>query len=280
MTELLRKRRGLHCARKSGCRHANSLAGGGLFCVCKMRNQCTLFRTGSPGLVIQIRRRFFEMKMRLAPSVLLFCLCVTLFSVPVSAQGGAGAGTSSTSSGQQQTTPPAQQQPSQPKLMSPNVANVQPGEVYHRPTEKEKLRSWAFVSFGPYAFIGSAAAAGVQQAENAAPEWGQGWDAYGVRVANNFGINLVTQTTRRGDDGHRVYSLASFVAPYAGGEAAALGWYPSRYNAMDGFRIGNYNLAVQAGLNVALEFIYGGPHTFLGKHHVPVLSNATGSQQQ
>jgi hypothetical protein len=255
------------------------------------------------------------MKTRLAVMVLFSFCCATMLSVAVNAQGSAGAGTSSTSSGQQQTTPPPQQ-PSQPKLMSPNVANVQPGEVYHRPTDKEKLRSWAFVSFGPYAFIGSAAAAGVQQAENAAPEWGQGWDAYGVRVANNFGINLVTQTTRyglaqvfhedtlfyrcecdgfvprlkhalistvtarRGDDGHRTFSFSSLVAPYAGGEVAALAWYPSRYNDKDGFRIGNYNLAVQAGLNVALEFIYGGPRTFLGRHHVPVLSNATGSTQQ
>jgi hypothetical protein len=33
----------------------------------------------------------------------------------------------------------------------------------------------------------------------------------------------------------------------------------------------------QAGLNLALEFIYGGPHTLLSHHHVPVVSNATGS---
>src|SRR6202167_777503 len=220
------------------------------------------------------------MKMRPALAVSLICSCIVAWSVPANAPGGAGAVTS----GQQQTTPAPQQQSSQPKVMSPNVANVQPGEVYRRPTEKEKLRSWAFVSFGPYAFIGAAAAAGVQQAENAAPEWGQGWDAYGVRVANNFGINLVTQTTRyglaqvfhedtlfyrcecdgfvprlkhalistvtarRGDDGHRTFSFSSLVAPYAGGEVAALGWYPSRYNAMDGFRIRNYNLAVEAGV--------------------------------
>jgi hypothetical protein len=253
------------------------------------------------------------MKMRLALLVVLSICCATMLPVPVSAQGAAGAGASS---GQEQATAPSQQQPNQPKMMSPNVANVQPGEVYHRPTHKEKFRSWAFVSFGPYAFVGSVAAAGVQQADNAAPEWGQGWDAYGVRVANNFGINLVTQTTRyglaevfhedtlfyrcecdgfvprlkhalistvtarRGDDGHRTFSFSSLVAPYAGGEVAALAWYPSRYNDKDGFRIGNYNLAVQAGLNVALEFIYGGPRTFLGRHHVPVLSNATGSTQQ
>jgi hypothetical protein len=252
------------------------------------------------------------MKLRFALTVSLICLCMIAWSAPLHAQAGAGAGTSSVPP---QTTPPPQQL-RRPKMISPNAANVRPGEVYHRPTEKEKLRSWAFVSFGPYAFIGSAAAAGVQQAKNTAPEWGQGWDAYGVRVANNFGINLVTQTTRfglaqvfhedtlfyrcectgfgkrlehallstvtarRGEDGHRTFSFSSLVAPYAGGEVAALAWYPSRYNDKDGFRIGNYNLAVQAGLHIALEFIYGGPHTFLGTHHVPVLSNATGSSQQ
>src|ERR1700685_4695023 len=91
------------------------------------------------------------MKMRLALAVSLICSCIVAWSVPANAQAGAGAGTT----GQQQTTPAPQQQSSQPKVMSPNVANVQPGEVYRRPTEKEKLRSWAFVSFGPYAFIGS-----------------------------------------------------------------------------------------------------------------------------
>jgi hypothetical protein len=44
----------------------------------------------------------------------------------------------------------------------------------------------------------------------------------------------------------------------------ALAWYPHRYNAKDGFRLGNYNLASQAGGNLLLEFIYGGPHTLLG----------------
>jgi hypothetical protein len=41
---------------------------------------------------------------------------------------------------------------------------------------------------------------------------------------------------------------------------------------MDGFRMGNYNLLIQAGFNVALEFVYGGPHTLLGHHHVPIVS--------
>jgi hypothetical protein len=88
---------------------------------------------------------------------------------------------------------------------------------------------------------------------------------------------ISTVTARKGEEGHRLFSFPALVAPYAGTEAAALLWFPSRYDAMDGFRMGNYNLLAQAGLNLALEFIYGGPHTLLSHLHVPVLSNATGS---
>jgi hypothetical protein len=193
--------------------------------------------------------------------------------------------------------------------------------TYRRPSEHDKLRNYAFDSFGPYAFLGAALSAGISQGETAShahnagipPDWGQGWDSYGARVGSEFGINLVTQTTRyslaeafrqdtifyrcectgflprlkhalistvtarKGDDGHRVFSPPALVAPYAGTEAAALLWYPHRYDAMDGFRMGNYNLLAQAGMNLALEFIYGGPHTLLSRHRVPVLSKATGS---
>jgi hypothetical protein len=40
---------------------------------------------------------------------------------------------------------------------------------------------------------------------------------------------------------------------------------------MDAFRMGNYNLAAAAAQNLALEFIYGGPHTLLGRAHIPGL---------
>jgi hypothetical protein len=87
-------------------------------------------------------------------------------------------------------------------------------------------------------------------------------------------------TARRGEDGHRVFSLSQIVAPYAGTEIAVLAWYPGRYDAMDGFRMGNYNLLIQGGLNVALEFLWGGPHTLLSQHHVPIVSSVTGSNNK
>ncbi len=155
------------------------------------------------------------------------------------------------------------------------------------------------------------ASAGIQQAYGTPPEWGQGWDAYGVRLGSNYGIQLITTATRyavaeafredtiyyrcacrgffprlenalistvtarRGADGHRVFSLAAIGAPYAGTMSATLGWYPSRYEPMDGFRIGNYNLAAHAGQNIALEFIYGGPHTVFGGVHFPGMHGGT-----
>jgi len=235
-------------------------------------------------------------------------------------------GSSSTpGQGQSQTTAATTQRSALP--FSSRLASVDVDLNYHRPSEREKVSNYAFDSFGPYAFMGSAFTAGLAQGQTAAhaqsagipPDWGQGWDSYGARFGSDFGINLITQTTRyslaeafrqdtifyrcectgfvprlkhalistvmarTGEDGHRVFSLPALVAPYAGTEAAALLWYPRRYDAMDGFRMGNYNLLAQVGLNLALEFIYGGPHTLLSHHHVPVLSNATGShsdQQQ
>lgn len=208
-----------------------------------------------------------------------------LFPAAARAQGAAGAGTSKTSA--------------EP---TPAVKHVSSGSTsYTKPTDKQKFRNYLFDSFGPYAWLSVTASAGIQQAKNAAPEWGQGADAYGVRVASNFGVNWIATTTRygvseifredtiyyrcdctgafpriehalistlsarRGDDGHRVFSIANLVAPYAGTLTAALNWYPQRYKAMDGIRMGNFALLDYAAVNLAKEFVYGGPHTLMGR---------------
>ncbi|HJX95550.1 MAG TPA: hypothetical protein VJ324_08040, partial [Candidatus Acidoferrum sp.] len=72
---------------------------------------------------------------------------------------------------------------------------------------------------------------------------------------------ISTVTARRGADGHRRLSFPAIVAPYAGTMTAVYGWYPGRYDAKDGLRMGNYALLAFAVGNVAREFIYGGPHT-------------------
>jgi hypothetical protein len=227
------------------------------------------------------------MMMRLVVPSLLVIAVLSGISPLAKAQSSAGTGGST-------STSPSTQAASKP-------AHAQPGRTadYTKPDFGQRFHNYLFDSFGPYPLIGAAAAAGVTQGTNSPPEWGQGAEGYGDRYASAFGINLVatsaryglaeifredtiyyrcecggffprlshavisTITARRGNDGHRFISFANIAAPYAGTETAALGWYPSRYNAMDGFRMGNYALLTYAGVNVAKEFIYGGPHTLI-----------------
>jgi len=83
---------------------------------------------------------------------------------------------------------------------------------------------------------------------------------------------ISTVTALRGEDGHRRLSFPALIAPYAGTMMAVYAWYPERYGPKDALRMGNYNLLAFAGENVALEFIYGEPHTLFSHLHRPDFS--------
>jgi hypothetical protein len=193
----------------------------------------------------------------------------------------------------------------------PSTPVVQTDLTYTRPSEKTKLHNYVFDAFGPYPIVGAAFAAGINQVYNTPPEWKQGAEGYGRRFGSNFAIAGISTTTRyalaqafkedtlyyrceckgvfprlghafistltarRGIDGHRVFSFPALVAPYAGTMTAVYAWYPSRYDAKDALRMGNYTLLGYVGGNIALEFLYGGPHSLLSRMH---LSKANGAQ--
>jgi hypothetical protein len=234
-----------------------------------------------------------DMTMRRLMLLLLAIAGLTVQPPLAKAQSQADSGaSSSTAATSTSTTPP------------------QPDLTYTRPTEKTKLHNYIFDTFGPYPIVGAALVAGINQAESTPPEWKQGAEAYGKRFGSNFGIAAVSTTTRyalakafredtlyyrceckgffprlghavissftsrRGDDGHRVFSFPALASPYAGTMTAVYGWYPGRYGAKDGFRMGNYSLLGYVGGNVALEFLYSGPHSWLSRMH---LNNAHGA---
>jgi hypothetical protein len=154
----------------------------------------------------------------------------------------------------------------------------------------------------------------VNQAHNAPPEWGQGFNAYGERVGSHFGIALATTTTRyalaeafredtlyyrceckgvirrmehalistvtarHGTDGHRRLSFPALIAPYAGATTAIYGWYPGRYDVKDSLRMGDYAFLAAAGGNIAREFLYGGPHTLLSQFDRPGFPGAESAE--
>ena len=49
---------------------------------------------------------------------------------------------------------------------------------------------------------------------------------------------------------------------------AVYAWYPGRYDYKDGFRMGNYSLLGYVGANIALEFLYSGPYSWLTPMHL------------
>jgi hypothetical protein len=194
-----------------------------------------------------------------------------------------------------------------PKDSFPNVAGTTPAQPdlpYTRPSELTKLHNYLFDGFGPYPIVGAALAAGVQQAGNGPPEWKQGAEGYGKRFGSDLAVATVTTTTRyalaeafkedtlyyrceckglfprlrhavistltarRGEDGHGVFSVPALVAPYVGTMTAVYGWYPGRYDFKDALRMGNYNLLAYMAGNIALEFLYSGPHSFLSRMHL------------
>jgi hypothetical protein len=173
--------------------------------------------------------------------------------------------------------------------------------AYTRPTEREKAGSYVWNAYGPLPLATAGVASAYGQWTNSPPQWGQGAASYGKRFGSEFGMAATTTTTRyalsealredplyyrsecrgifgrlghavistvtarRGQSGRRTFSLPALVAPYAGSTVAVYGWYPDRYGAKDSFRIGNYNLLALVGGNVAMEFLYSGPHSLLSR---------------
>jgi hypothetical protein len=196
---------------------------------------------------------------------------------------------------------------------SGTVASTTPAKLdltYTRPTQATKIRNYLFDAFGPYPIVGATFTAGFDQARYAPRKWGRGAEGYRKRLGSDFGIAGIATTTRyalseafkedtlyyrceckgvlprlrhavistltarRGEDGHRVFSFAALLAPYAGTMTAVYGWYPRRYGAKDALRMGNYNLLEFVGGNIALEFLYSGPHSLRSRMH---LSNGHGA---
>jgi len=237
--------------------------------------------------------RPIEARMRPAVLLLLVAAIVAVMSVQARAQSLPSLGDSAVTA----------------DITSP----TNPDLAYAGPTPRTKLGNYVFDAFGPYPIAGAAFTAGIDQWTNTPPEWNQGLKGFSRRFGSDFAIAAVGTTTRYGlaeafkedtlyyrcncrgpfprlrhavtstltghrrRDGHRVFSFSALAAPYAGSVTAVYGWYPNRFGAKDAFRMGNYSLLEYMGGNIALEFLYGGPHSLRSRMH---LNSAHGSPVQ
>jgi hypothetical protein len=174
----------------------------------------------------------------------------------------------------------------QPGQLPADLANTEPL------TLGEKYRIALNRSVDPIEFVRIAFGAGIDQVRNYPREWGQGWDAFGVRMASGFGQQLVREQIEFGvwaidhedprhrssglhgvwprtkyaiihtfvarrDDGGQMPAYSRFIGDYGAGFISRE-WYPARFhNVPQGLEAGTVSLGLDVGLNVAREFI---PH--------------------
>ncbi len=174
----------------------------------------------------------------------------------------------------------------------------QPGQLPTAATDtepltlKEKYRIAVNRTIDPVEFVRIAFGAAIDQARNYPEEWGQGWDAFGVRMASGFGQQLVREQIQFGvwaidhedprhrrsglhgvwprakyavvhtfvarrDDGGNMPAYSRFIGDYGAGFVSRE-WYPTRFHhVQQGLDAGTVSLGLDVGMNVAREFI---PH--------------------
>jgi len=177
---------------------------------------------------------------------------------------------------------------------STKPAPAQPGQL--SPTEpapltlKQKYRVALNRSIDPAELVRIALGAGFDQLRDYPDEWGQGWDAFGVRVASGFGQQLVREQIQFGvwaidhedprhrrsglhgfwprtryaivhtfisrrDDGRYIPAYSRFIGDYGAGFISRQ-WYPSHFHTVQqGFDAGTVSLGLDVGMNVVREFV-------------------------
>ena len=183
------------------------------------------------------------------------------------------------------------QETKQPAIPTKDARNLSATPEYVPPTKGQTLHSFIEDTLGPYPLAMAVFTAAIHQGTDSPPEWRQGARALSMRFGSNMGITAVGNTTRYGlaallgedtsyyrcrcsgvprrlthavfsaliarrrSDGKPVFSIPGLAAPYAATMTATYAWYPARFGAKDGFRMGNYNLLGTVGSNIAFEFI-------------------------
>ena len=190
------------------------------------------------------------------------------------------------------------------------VAQVQPGQLpqdqthnflpaqqssstdRHSLTEGQKYRLALARTFDPAEILRLSLSAGIDHWRNYPSEWGQGWDAFGVRVASALGQQLVREQLEfgvgvidhedprhqrsglngvwpraryavvhtfvsRSDSGTNMPAYSRFIGDYGAGFISRQ-WYPDRFHTVgQGLEAGTISLGIDVGMNLLREFL---PH--------------------
>jgi hypothetical protein len=171
-----------------------------------------------------------------------------------------------------------------------------PGSLAYRfPSGRDQLKAWALNAFGPSAIAGSAtSAAWGQWVDDEPPEWADDGRGFAQRFGAASLTTAITETSfsllsaamrqdaryyrcpcsglgprlthalkltfmARRPDGSAVFSVAKTASPFVGPLVTRTTIYPERYTCADGALSGAYALLMNAGWNLAREFVLKAP---------------------
>lgn len=154
---------------------------------------------------------------------------------------------------------------------------------YHPPTQAERFKDYLKHTYGVRSLLEAGVRGGIEQARDRPSQWPQGGQGYADRFGSAAGQIAIRGTTeyllgaalgedlriipcrhcslgekldtalkdtftaRKGEDGHRVFSVARMVGPVSGAAVATNTWYPSGYSGAEIVR--------QAGLSIGMRFV-------------------------
>ena len=166
---------------------------------------------------------------------------------------------------------------------------------YRFPSAGEQFKDWAWNAFGPFAVAGNlTSAAWGQWLTDEPPEWLGDGKGYAKRFGVASATTAITETSfsllsaalredqryyrcpctgigprlahslqmtfmARRPDGSAEFSLAKTASPFVGPLVTRTTLYPDRYDYRDGFLSGAYAVLMNAGWNLAREFVLKAP---------------------
>jgi hypothetical protein len=155
--------------------------------------------------------------------------------------------------------------------------------LYSFPTQGERFKTYIKQTYGISSILEAGTRGGIDQARDRPREWPEGAHGYADRFGSALGQIAIRNTTeyvvgaifredlrfipcasacaessvkraledtftaRRGNDGHRTFSVARFAGPITGAVVANNSWYPAGYGTSEVVR--------QAGFSYAFGFI-------------------------
>jgi hypothetical protein len=162
---------------------------------------------------------------------------------------------------------------------------------YEPPTKGQHFRSYLFDSYGLTALVRAGIRAGILQARDQPSEWGQGSQGFAERFGSVMGEEAISGATRyllssafgeddryfrcqgcsfsqkignafvseftarRGQDGHRTFSVPQVVSPFAGPLVARNTWYPGSYSGANALQEVGFSFGSRFVMNVIRELL-------------------------